>query len=110
MWHTQRARVAVNTDNMAALTMAASLRAKGSKAFKLIAREMAMTFAQCSFEPSVVEHLPGIADVLADTLSRRYEPVKGIYWETKPAVVKDAVECHPAVRDVPWYLTMAMDE
>ena len=41
---------------------------------KSIAREVAMEFSRSSVMPSVGTHVPGITHVLADDLSRYYEP------------------------------------
>ena len=40
----------------------------------VIAREMALDVAGLSYAPDIVRHIPGIANVSADALSRRYEP------------------------------------
>ena len=48
------------------------LKTKG-RACGIIARELALTLSSANFYPSVGEHVPGIANVLADTLSRRFQ-------------------------------------
>ena len=45
-----------------------------SKASPTISKEVALLYAEGSFEPRVFQHLPGIANGLADTLSRLDEP------------------------------------
>ena len=71
----RRATLAVRTDNIGALTVVASLKGKGPS-MGLVARELALDFGSCSYAPRVVEHLPGVANVLADVLSRRLDPHK----------------------------------
>ena len=44
----------------------------------LIARELAMDIAHTSFSPEVVEHLPSVANTLADALSRLEDPNKSV--------------------------------
>ena len=40
----------------------------------LLLRELAYDYAAASFEPELCEHLPGICNGVADTLSRWHEP------------------------------------
>ena len=44
------------------------------KAPNLIAREVAWAYSESSFEPRVFVHLPGVANTLADHLSRMSAP------------------------------------
>ena len=39
----------------------------------ILAREMALDIADALYEPTVGEHIPGVANVLVDHLSRIYE-------------------------------------
>ena len=61
---------------MAALTLALKMKTHASEtgAIKSIAREAAMEFSRSSMMPSVGTRVPGITNVLADDLSRYYEP------------------------------------
>eukprot|EP00959_Pyramimonas_sp_CCMP1952_P397671 8332867-Pyramimonas_sp.AAC.1 len=57
------------------LTMLLSFRpATRSGSLGLIAREVALDVASAVYGPDVVEHVPGLANVAADTLSRRFAP------------------------------------
>ena len=42
----------------------------------IIARELALDVASASYAPDVTEHLPGLANVAADALSRKHDPSK----------------------------------
>ena len=44
------------------------------RASPLIAREMALLYSHAAHEPRIFEHVPGVANVLADDLSRMFEP------------------------------------
>ena len=66
-----RMSITVRSDNLGALFMGAQMR---STASAVISREVALLYGEGSFEPRVFQHLPGVANVLADTLSRMNEP------------------------------------
>ena len=70
-WSQRRISVAIRSDNLSALYMAARMK---SKASPLINRNIALVYSRASFEPRFVEHIPGVANSLADGLSRLYEP------------------------------------
>ena len=55
------------------LAMALKLKAQ-SGATKAIAREMALEFSHSCITPRSVQHVPGLADVMSDMLSRKFEP------------------------------------
>ena len=90
---------------MAALTLALKMKTKTSEsgAMKSIAREVAMEFSRSSMMPSVGTHVPGITNVLADDLSRYYEP--GAPQEGKiPTALKDVKRDLVPLRAPEWYL------
>ncbi len=72
-WQCVRARLSVKLDNMSALALVAHLKAKGAGTAR-IAREIALEFADAEFGPDSVSHIPGVANGLADYLSRRHQP------------------------------------
>ena len=45
-----------------------------------VAREFALNLAQGVYEPDLVEHVPGIVNTVADTLSRRRDPEHSSTW------------------------------
>lgn len=72
-WRDCKPSLAVRSDSVAALTMLARMKASGV-GVGIVARELALTLAEASFRPQVCAHLPGLANKVADALSRRYEP------------------------------------
>ena len=70
-WSQRRLSVAIQSDNLSALYMAARMK---SKASPLTNKEVALIYSRASFEPRFVEHIPGIANSLANGLSRLHEP------------------------------------
>ena len=68
-----RSVLALRTDNVGALTVMSSLKGKGN-ALSLIAREAALDLANCSYFPQIIEHIPGISNVVPDSLSRKDDP------------------------------------
>ena len=71
-WQNRRANLCLRTDNIAALTTLVKLQPHSST-LGIIARELALDIAASSFTPDEVVHIPGIANVSADCLSRQYE-------------------------------------
>ena len=69
-WNLGRARRCCGpVHSITALTMILKLKAKGAGA-SVISREMALDIAEAVDSPSVASHLPGVANLTADTLSR----------------------------------------
>ena len=52
--------------------MASRLKATGRCI--IVAREVALLYSEAAYEPKFVEHLPGLANVGADALSRLCDP------------------------------------
>ena len=70
-WLGRKFSVAIRSHNLGALFMGAQMR---STASPVISKEVALLYGEGSFEPRVFQHLPGIANVVADVLSRMAEP------------------------------------
>ena len=99
----RRAVLSVRGDSIAALVAVLKLRAaKGNGRF--LARELALEFSEAAYEPRVVAHLPGVANVVADTLSRRFDPNKK--WEV-PSMLKHLPETRVPDRTDDYYLTLS---
>ena len=96
-WLDRRLTVTVRSDNIAALFLGAQMKAKASN---LIAREVALVYSESSFEPRVFVHLPGVANVLADHLSRMSAPG---YPDNIPAELEGVLQAHTPVRKKDWY-------
>ena len=63
----------VRSDNVTALTLLTTLRAKGD-GLTLIAREVALDIGLSVYRPAVAAHAPGVSHKVADALSRRFAP------------------------------------
>ena len=101
-WHNNRVLLTVGTDNVTALTLIRKLRVKG-KALGVISRELALDIASSTFEPDVCEHTPGVQNILADGLSRMFEP-NAVY--TLPPEFANVQRCYPPTRDAGWYRSL----
>ena len=102
-WRNERCTLAVRSDNISALTMTASMKAKAG-CMSTLAREMALDIAEGLYSPNVIEHLPGVTNVIADVLSRRYQPGKKY---AVPAILAEIPEIVPETRNEQWWRSMA---
>ena len=68
---------------------------------RAIAREVALTFAHAAIMPQLAQHIAGLTNVLADYLSRRYEPDKED--EPVPAALLAAAEVKVPIRTSEFY-------
>ena len=100
-WADRRISIVVRSDNLGALFMGAQMR---SKASSIISREVALTYAECAFEPRVFEHIPGIANGIADTLSRLHEPGAD---KTLPEELLNITPSVVPLRTKDWYGVLA---
>ena len=89
-------------DNVGALTLALKLRPK-CRYMAVLAREVSLILANMPFPPSVI-HTPGIANVLADKLSRLHDG-KNVDVLQHPALAS-AKRVFPAQRKRGWYRTL----
>ena len=92
----------VKTDNIAALTLVASLRGRSS-ALNRIGRELALDISEAHYAPTLVSHTPGVTNVIADALSRRFQPGKSFVL---PPALRDAAQLEPGRRPRSWWLTL----
>ena len=95
--------MAVASDNMATLSTICRMQAK-SHSLQTIAHEMGLDCADAIYEPQVVLHLPGVANITADARSRRQE--YGPEWFVPP-VLSQAEEVAPPPRDTNWWRALA---
>ena len=72
-WLNQRAVLEVKSDSVSALNLLLNMKTSGPGNC-LIAREIALDLAQSVYQPQVVSHISGLANVTADQLSRVYSP------------------------------------
>ena len=90
---------------MAALALAAKLKASGSRG--LIARELALLYSESSFEPRWTVHLPGVLNVIPDALSRLTDP-SGKY--EIPAALASVKPIAVPNRPESYYATLAISQ
>ena len=90
------------SDNMAALSTICKMQTS-SHSLGIVARELALDVADAIYEPQVASHVPGIANVVADRLARRYDPAKTY---SVPPPLAHALEVHPPPRDGKWWSTL----
>ena len=101
-WKDRRCTLSLKGDNKTALNMALTLRGpKG--AVKKIARELSFTYSLCSFEPRTATHIPGIANVVSDSLSRKYDPAHRAGWQL-PACLQHVPQENIAARSASFWL------
>ena len=74
-WQGRRSIVRVRSDSISALVLVLKLKTSGAAA-GIIARDIALDIASGVYEPHVTEHVPGIANVTCDVLSRKFDPRK----------------------------------
>ena len=102
-WGRHSLSLRVRGDSMTMLSLIVNLR-PSTPQLGLIGREIAMEYAQAVFVPVVSEHIPGVANVTADQLSRWYMPG---HSETEIDLLRDAVRQHVPSRDRSYYVTLA---
>ena len=74
-WKRRGVKLFVKSDSVSTLTLLAKLKAKTkSYGLGIIARELALEFGTCSFRPRFLQHIPGITNEWADSLSRQAQP------------------------------------
>ena len=95
---TARAKLTVNGDDILALTFVMALNAEGSGP-GWIARELALAFGESSSAPRVSQHIPGIANVTSDILSRRLSSKRMLPWRL-PQALEGIEETQPSLRDM----------
>ena len=74
-WSGQRSRIRVRSDSISALVLCLQLKTHGDGT-STVAREIALDIADAMYAPNIVEHVPGLENIVADELSRRYAPEK----------------------------------
>ena len=97
-WQNSRVCLIVRTDSVSGLTVMMKHKSSG-EAPALIAREAALLISRSTYTPTIYEHIPGIANVIADALSRIEAP--GSEGRKKlPAILDNAkkIQCPPRPR------------
>ena len=95
-----RARLCIESDNRGALAVVSSLKGSGD-ALTLVAKELALDCGSCEFIPQVIQHIPDLANCVADALSRKFDPDKQP-WHV-PDLLRGVDQAHvPARGDYLW--------
>ena len=73
LWKGKRINLSVKMDSVSALTILLKCKSAG-EAPSVVAREVALDMASSIYIPNVMQHVPGVANVMADALSRWHDP------------------------------------
>ena len=77
-----------------------------SSSLRVVAKEIALVVARCVYRPDIAEHIPGVTNTVADTLSRSAELGKRF---RVPLSLHGAEYHHSAVRHIKWWKTRRAD-
>ena len=88
------------------LTLVVNMRPR-TRQLQIIGQELALEMCNYSFLPVVAEHVPGVANKLADELSRRQQP--GCITRPLPAL-KHAREIRVPIRTRSYDATLGLPE
>ena len=78
-WQRAQCTLEIKSDSVSALALASKLKS-GGRGPNIVAREMALDLSGSPFRPQVFTHVPGVSNISADVLSRRYQP--GVEFRT----------------------------
>ena len=105
LWHDQKSeqkgQIQVRGDNVGSLTLLLKMRPHTTQQ-AIIARELALAVSDFSFPPRVV-HTPGIANQIADGLSRMHDPKHADNSVLAHPGLAQSVRTHAPDRDRQWY-------
>ena len=105
-WASGRIRLQIPGDNVTMLSLLVRLRPPtDSPGLGLIAREMALDIGEAVYAPDISEHLPGVANIVADSLSRKFEV--GVTNWTLPRFLLRVPESLVPCRDRSYYRTLS---
>ena len=97
----KRVRLTVKGDNVGALTLLLKMRLSSPQQ-AILARELALVTVRSAFPP-IVTHTPGVANKIADLLSRLEDPSKRnnnvLMFSSLPKAVRTPVPDRP----IQWY-------
>ena len=88
---------------MTLLTMIEDFKPSGSCV--IVGREMALVLAAGCYKPAVAKHIAGIANKVADSLSRKHDPSCRGTWKV-PSFLEGATEVFPEERTRGWWRTL----
>ena len=102
-WINRRSVIHIQGDNTSALSLVTKMQTH-SQSIGVVARELALDVSDAVYEPQVATHVPGVANVAADTLSRKFDPE---FAYSLPPILASAQEVHPPQRDATWWRSLA---
>ena len=98
-WAQSRARPTVRSDSVSALTVLIKFKAAG-RGPSIVAREIALEYAQSTYAPTLAQHVSGLANSTCDILSR---PEQG---RPLPDCLRSAQHVSVPSRDASWFRTV----
>ena len=101
-WVHQRIELRVKSDSISALVLCLNLKTRGHGTC-IVAREIALDVAHSEYRPHVAQHIPGVDNIIADALSRKYAPG---YTFTMPTCLDAVQELMLPVRGKDYYRTL----
>ena len=104
-WANERFVLTIKSDRVTALTLATKMKAKGC-GLAIITSELALLMSETTFEPDLSQRTPGICNVVADALSRKYDPAWSQNWQL-PRCLAATTECAAPCRDEPWWASLS---
>ena len=103
LWQRPHVQLQIKSGNVGTLTLLRKLRTNyKSASLGLIVREMALLFGRSSYRPRILSHIPGLSNIIADSLSRLSQPNGG------KQLPKELASCHcttAPVRNEAYYKT-----
>ena len=103
LWKGKRVNLSVKMDSVSALTILLKCKSAGD-APSVVAREVALDMAGSIYIPNVMQHVPGVANVMADALSRWHDPGRE---RELPALLRGASLRIVAPRLQPWWRALS---
>ena len=91
----------IKGDNVTALNLVLRMKAPAGP-LKAIAKEVAMVLSVSPYRPTSALHIPGLSNVLADSLSRKFMPSEA-NW-TLPEELQDVEEFKLPTREASYYI------
>ena len=101
-WKGRPILLRIKSDSISALVLTLNLKTRG-KAAGIVARELALDVAASEYAPHVAEHIPGVENILADALSRQFDP--GFDF-CLPTIFADVPETQVPLRGAEYFRTL----
>ena len=101
-WKQSRVHLHLRGDNISSLVLFSTLKTH-SKQLAVIAREFALDLGTACFKPEVAQHVPGIANTVADMLSRKFDPNKQYFLHP---CLAESQEVTPPARPIRWWRSL----